>query len=1154
MSHLRSPRPIHAFVFLLYTVGLNATLHAQTPPRPAVDVRQMPAMWRQVTPADFNEDGRADLIAGEAGDSTSSFGRVVVRSGNGDGTFGAPIASGVTGMLVTIGDFNGDGHQDAVVVGEAGAMWILPGRGDGTFDAARTLDSVEDFRFARSGDVDGDGVLDLVLGFGTTVEVQPGGGDFTFGPTMTLPPGNDAGPSAAVIADLNGDGRPDIVVAQLLRSIFVYVNRGGLLFDAAEIVVAEDAEAADNIYDIATADLNGDGDLDLVVPHTRQFEESWQPGGVEVLIGAGDGTFFPPVQYHTGLYGPTTVAIGDFNRDSITDVAIGSRSFGWDDIGDYLTYCDSFSIFAGRGDGTLAPAASFRLTNFPVVPSHGFGAPYVDTHHALKAADINGDGHTDLVASPGAVIINRAATANRPPSVYAGPDRTVDRHHLTEISVTASDPDWDWLRVELRLANGELRGAQPAFDFFATEDQTVTVVVTDGRGGTATDSVFVDGDPDPRFIEVIDPRAGDVFMLSTGIGITWEAFNDHPLDHFRVSVSQDNFTTERILHPHVPAGEREFLWELVGPSGTWQARVDALDADGNLLASDISGTFTIAERAPGQLPWPWDAASIGFERDLGSATFDGSVFTVRGAGADVWGTADSFYTTWRLIEGDATFTARVASVEGPHAWTKVGIMIRTSLNDDAAHHFLLASVGKGLAYQRRLTNGGSSLHTGLGSGGAPVSYRIIRQGDRLTLQMMAAGASSFTTVASTTWPTGATYLALVTSSHVDGQLATGRFDGVEVMETGTLPAGWSRNDVGAVGAAGSSSEEGGRWTVRGSGADVWGTADEFHYTHRTITGDFDISARVASVENVNRWVKAGLMIRDGLSQGADHAFVFATPGTERGVVFQGRVTAGGATSSFGSPARIPPPVHLRLRRQGPMVHAYYRRATTDPWTLLAGVSYPNLSSTVEIGFAVSSHVDGRVATAVFDQLSIRPLPDWKSRDIGAVGIAGRTIESSSGVSMEASGADIWGTADAFRFRYAQGDDSHVVTARVVSVTRAHGWTKAGVMIRETLDPDSKHVMVIVSPGKGLAMQYRAETGGISANAGLLPGTAPEWLRLSREGDIFHGDVSNDGVTWTRLGSITVNMSPTVHTGLVLTSHNNVALATASFDNASVVIP
>lgn len=1140
---------VHGLTAVLVMVGLTSRVNAQTPPRPAVDVRQIPSMWRHATPTDFNGDGRLDLIAGEAGANASSFGPVVVRLGNGDGTFRPAMPTGVSGIPATTADFNADGRRDVVIAGAGGAMWILPGRGDGTFDAPRSLDTVEDFRFARTDDLNADGIPDLVVGYGTTVEVQPGLGDFTFGPSMMLPPGNESGPSAAVIADFNADGRRDIAVAQLQGSVFLYLNRGGLLFDVAEIVVADD-----NIYDITAADLNGDSDPDLIVPHTSQFEASWEGFGIEVLLGRAGGTFAPAARYEGELRGPTTVAAGDFNRDGIVDVAIGNRAFGWDDIGDYLTYCDGFSIFPGRGDGTLAPAASFRLVNFPVVPSRGFDAPYVNTHHALTAADVNGDGRADLVASPGAIILNRAATANRPPSAYAGPDRTVDHRHFTELSVTAADPDWDWLRVAWRSENGDRQANQPAYEFFATQDSTMIVTVTDGRGGTATDSVFVDGDPDPHFVDVIEPRPG-VYPSGGGMGITWEAFNGFPLHHFRVSVSLDNFTTSRILNGEVPAGEREFLWENFGPPGTtWRAKVDALDVNGTLLATDTSDIFTIGPHPPDGLPWPWEAAGINEGVVTGDALYANGVFTVRGGGADVWGTSDGFHIAFQRIDGDVTFTARVASVEGSHVWTKVGIMIRESLNDNAAHHFLLASVGRGLAYQRRPTTGGTSLHTSLGTGRAPVVFRIIRQDGRLTLQMAASGTSSFTTVATATFPTGTVYIGLVTSSHDPTRLATGRFDGVQVLEPSSLPADWENNDVGTVGAGGGAVEAGGRWTVRGSGADVWGTADEFHYAHTWVTGDFDFSARVASVEHVNRWTKAGLMLREAITPTAEHAFVIATPGIERGVMFQGRVTQGGTSASFGSPALIPPPVYLRLTRQGQVVHAYYRRAATDPWTMLAGVSYPNLAPRVAIGFAVSSHVDGRVATATFEGMSIRPLPDWQSRDIGALSIAGRTIEDGPLVTMEASGADIWGTTDAFRFRYAQGDEGHTVTARVVSIGRAHDWTKAGVMICETLQPGSKHVMLIVSPGKGLAMQYRAETDGISANAGLMPGTAPEWLRLSRVGHTFHGDISNDGLTWTRIGSISVNMVSTVHTGLALTSHNTSALATATFDNVSVVAP
>lgn len=224
--------------------------------------------------------------------------------------------------------------------------------------------------------------------------------------------------------------------------------------------------------------------------------------------------------------------------------------------------------------------------------------------------------------------------------------------------------------------------------------------------------------------------------------------------------------------------------------------IDALDVDGNLLATDTSDIFTIGPHPPDGLPWPWQPAGINEGVVTGDALYANGVFTVRGGGADVWGTSDGYQIAFQRIQGDVTFSARVASVEGPHAWTKVGIMIRQSLDGDSAHHFLLASVGKGLAYQRRPTTGGSSLHTSLGTGGAPVVFRIIRQDGQLTLQMAPSGTSSFTTVATAAFPTGAAYIGLVTSSHDTTRLATGRFDGVQVLERSSLPANWSNSDIG----------------------------------------------------------------------------------------------------------------------------------------------------------------------------------------------------------------------------------------------------------------------------------------------------------------------------------------------------------------------
>jgi hypothetical protein len=156
------------------------------------------------------------------------------------------------------------------------------------------------------------------------------------------------------------------------------------------------------------------------------------------------------------------------------------------------------------------------------------------------------------------------------------------------------------------------------------------------------------------------------------------------------------------------------------------------------------------------------------------------------------------------------------------------------------------------------------------------------------------------------------------------------------------------------------------------------------------------------------------------------------------------------------------------------------------------------------------------------------------------------------LTLEGSGTDIWGTADAFRFQSTFSNLMNVqVSARVLSVENTNAWAKAGVMFRSTRDADSQHVMLIVSPGRGVAMQYRATTGGTTANAAIVPGAAPKWLRLRRAGQLFIGEMSDDGATWTEVGRVTLAVTNPMFEGVAVTSHNNRALATAVLDEVAV---
>src|SRR5581483_9924442 len=106
-----------------------------------------------------------------------------------------------------------------------------------------------------------------------------------------------------------------------------------------------------------------------------------------------------------------------------------------------------------------------------------------------------------------------------------------------------------------------------------------------------------------------------------------------------------------------------------------------------------------------------------------------------------------------------------------------------------------------------------------------------------------------------------------------------------------------------------------------------------------------------------------------------------------------------------------------------------------------------------------------------------------------------------------------------------------IIARVASVSNTNAWVKAGVMIRDTLDPGSAHGFMLESFSKGLAFQRRTAAGGVSATtSGSLAG-APYWVRLDRSGDTVTAYQSADGVIWNRVGSDTIPMAASINVGL-----------------------
>ncbi len=183
---------------------------------------------------------------------------------------------------------------------------------------------------------------------------------------------------------------------------------------------------------------------------------------------------------------------------------------------------------------------------------------------------------------------------------------------------------------------------------------------------------------------------------------------------------------------------------------------------------------------------------------------------------------------------------------------------------------------------------------------------------------------------------------------------------------------WGNQDIGAVGAAGSSTLAAGLFTVRGSGADIWGTVDEFQYAYRTLTGDGSIIARVPTVQNTNSWAKAGVMIRSTLAANSPHIDMLMTPTTSNGGNFQYRLTAS-ATTASAKKTGIAPPYWVKAVRTG-NTFAGYTSPDGITWTQVGTAQTITMASTVYIGLAVTSHADGTVCTATMDNVSVVGAP------------------------------------------------------------------------------------------------------------------------------------------------------------------------------------
>lgn len=453
---------------------------------------------------DLNADGLLDIAGLDY--NTNQLTVYVAGSASTYSAAGYDTSDGIWDASdVTLGDLTADGKPEIVTTNEAAndnTLSIFVNNADGTFQRGVYYDSVSSGDANSTGsnpapwavsiaDVNGDGKADLVVTNynSSDITILLGKGDGTVSvPTTGYATGGGA-QTRAVVADFNGDGYPDIVVTDEEFSFAFLQAQGDGTFGAALNYYEPigDQALGYNNYGMASADLNGDGVLDFVIGGCSTN------GGVTVFLSRGDGSLQPGVIYggSAGL-GPCLefVAVADFNKDGKLDIAATSSG------------SNNVVILTGKGDGTFTVGAPLTT---------GGSEPY-----DLVAADFNSDGYPDLA------VINFNAGSGSNIGVLLN-DKS--GNFQAAVSYPLSNSAWKGIAAG-DLGNGQIDLIIPYYG-----GSSVAMLLGNGDGTFQPETDIAVGANDPQVVTLADLNSdGHVDIIATlgngsgdDIGILWGA-------------------------------------------------------------------------------------------------------------------------------------------------------------------------------------------------------------------------------------------------------------------------------------------------------------------------------------------------------------------------------------------------------------------------------------------------------------------------------------------------------------------------------------------------------------------------------------------------------------------------------------------------------
>ncbi len=461
-----------------------------------------------IVSTDFNNDGNADVAVANNGSALQGF---TVMLGNGAGGLGAANSYTTTGVNpagIAAGDFNGDGKKDIAITNtnsSPGTVTVRFGNGNGTFGTAATYTVGSGPRGIVCADVTGDGKADLVtanlISNNITVLFNTGAGAFSVAGTFTT--GASTGPTDLVAVDLDGDGDLDIVTANnTSANVSVLLNNASGQYSAPNTY-----NAGTGPLGIATADFDGDGKADITTSNSSG-------NNVSVLRGDGVGGFYTPQINFSTATKPVKITCADFNGDGKKDIATANEDVTSDNAsillnslpgpiaisGPLTTVCaGSVNTLTASGAGNYSWNVGFTTTSISVNPT------------TTTTYSVTGTNTGCSVTASGSYALNVTAlpvvTANVNPSstVCAGTIITLSGGGATSYVWSGS------------VTNG--------VGFVPTGTATYTVTGTDGNGCSNTATKLITVNPLPTVTVSVSPSstvcAGATMTLSGGGAVSY---------------------------------------------------------------------------------------------------------------------------------------------------------------------------------------------------------------------------------------------------------------------------------------------------------------------------------------------------------------------------------------------------------------------------------------------------------------------------------------------------------------------------------------------------------------------------------------------------------------------------------------------------------